>query len=313
MKTLILLSFVFTFATCNISRDLYDEIKKEASFEMLEYEEMQDIFKDTTFKLKEESNFHPVISDNAKQQLENQQNSFLSDLEQYNKLPLEFDWRKQMPDCITPVKDQALCGSCYAFSATTALETRICIKSHGRLKVNLSAQDVVSCDKNNHKCHGDSLDNTWGYLENVGTCDTLCKPYASQEGQVPRCFNTCTNPKFPGLSYAKWRAYPNTWKIMNNSEVIKQEIYANGPVSAGIQTFQDFSTYRRGIYIHSRGKETDHHAVVIFGWGYDPNYRSQYWILRNSWGPRWGDSGYFKILFGMYEVDAFANASLPLI
>ncbi len=100
---------------------------------------------------------------------------------------------------------------------------------------------------------------------------------------------------------------------MNNPNEIKLEIFTKGPVSAGMATYEDFSAYKSGIYIHSVGDSTDHHAITIVGWGYDITYKSEYWIVRNSWGPNWGEGGYFKILFGMYEIDSFANASEPLI
>jgi C1A family cysteine protease len=87
----------------------------------------------------------------------------------------------------------------------------------------------------------------------------------------------------------------------------------NGPVSAGMVTFEDIGPFQGGVYIHRVGKQTDHHAIVLIGWGYDVNYRSEYWIVRNSWGPEWGDQGYFKVLMGMYEIETMVNASLPLV
>lgn len=33
------------------------------------------------------------------------------------------------------------------------------------------------------------------------------------------------------------------------------------------------------------------HEVAVVGW----NDAQQYWIVKNSWGPWWGESGYFRV------------------
>lgn len=302
-----------SFSNCFIDRETYEEIKSKAAFEVMDFEEHQKMFEGVKY----EEMFHHkgenhLMSQEMKEQYEiESQKSFLSTPQlQGVTLPAEFDWRKVMPDCHTPIKDQKYCGSCYSFSVTASLESRFCIKSQGKLKPELSQQDIISCDNNNGKCQGDRLDNTWRYVENVGTVPLYCKPYESAYGSVPTCTNYCVNKSY---TFARWRALPGSWRMFYTVDQIKAEIYMNGPVSAGMATFEDFSTYKGGIYIHVAGKQTDYHAVVILGWGYDPYYRSEYWILRNSWGPTWGESGYFKILMGMYEVESMVSASLPLV
>ena len=294
-----------------ISRELYDEIKSKAEFEVMDYDEHVKLF-DGVNRNKWNGENRLFSPDVFSQLEEEAQKSFLS-FEPHMKvnLPAEFDWRKANPVCMTPVKDQMFCGSCYAFSVTGALETRICLASQGiiQIYVELSQQDIISCDVNNKKCKGDRLDNTWKYLENVGTTSLDCKPYQSMFGDVPPCHNMCVNSS---VSFYRYRAKPGSWRLFNNVDQIKYEISTNGPMSAGIQTFEDFETYKGDIFIHTAGKQTDHHAVSIVGWGYSLKYRSEYWILKNSWGPTWGEQGYFKILFGMYEVDSFVNASLAL-
>ena len=37
-----------------------------------------------------------------------------------------------------------------------------------------------------------------------------------------------------------------------------------------------------------------HHAVAIVGYGTENN--KDFWLAKNSWGPSWGDNGFFKIL-----------------
>lgn len=61
-------------------------------------------------------------------------------------LPTEFDWRTQWPDCVRPIRDQWMCGSCWAFSSTNFLADRFCIATDGAINMDFSPQDMVECD-----------------------------------------------------------------------------------------------------------------------------------------------------------------------
>jgi cathepsin B len=72
-------------------------------------------------------------------------------------LPTNFDPRaagEKFSKCIHPIRDQAQCGSCWAFGATEAFSDRLCIKG---TDVIVSPQDLVSCDGNNFGCDGGYL------------------------------------------------------------------------------------------------------------------------------------------------------------
>ena len=312
--TLIVLSLVLSLISCN--RELYEEIKSKATFQVMDYEEHQKLFGGRSYEdfsvWKGENH---LFSKEALELLKEEKSKTFLESEELNikakaTLPTEFDWRKMNPGCLTPIKDQAYCGSCYSFSVTAALESRFCIGSQGKVKVELSQQDIISCDNNNSKCKGDRIDNTWKYLENYGTSTLQCKPYDSANGTVPACMKTCKSNIIP---YVKYKARPGSWRFISGIDQIKLEIFNNGPISAGMVTFEDFQFYKGGVYKHVSGRQTDHHAVVILGWGKDAIWGSEYWILRNSWGPTWGDRGYFKILMKDYEVSQMCNASLPLL
>ncbi|RCN47342.1 hypothetical protein ANCCAN_06630 [Ancylostoma caninum] len=63
------------------------------------------------------------------------------------EIPESFDARSQWPDCpsLRNIRDQANCGSCWAFASTEAMSDRICIASKATKKVLLSADDLLSC------------------------------------------------------------------------------------------------------------------------------------------------------------------------
>ena len=56
-----------------------------------------------------------------------------------------------------------------------------------------------------------------------------------------------------------------------------------------------FSTLSSGIYSDLEcGTQLDH-GVLLVGYGYDFNNNMDYWIIKNSWGPQWGENGYIRI------------------
>ncbi|EFC35250.1 predicted protein, partial [Naegleria gruberi] len=67
--------------------------------------------------------------------------------------PTQFDAREQWPQCIRSIKNQKNCGSCWAFSASSVLADRFCIKSGGKVNVDLSPQFMVSCSGQNNGCN----------------------------------------------------------------------------------------------------------------------------------------------------------------
>lgn len=71
-------------------------------------------------------------------------------------LPASFNWQTQKPECVGAVRSQLNCGSCWAFSSTSTLADRACIKT-GQTGIVLSPEDMVLCDTNNHGCNGGSL------------------------------------------------------------------------------------------------------------------------------------------------------------
>ncbi|CDW90335.1 cathepsin b [Stylonychia lemnae] len=222
-------------------------------------------------------------------------------------LPTSFDWRTQMAACTHPVKDQNRCGSCWAFAATGFLQDRFCIQSGGSVIVDLSSQDMVSCDFSNSGCSGGWLSSSVNYLINHGVVSHECLSYSSTAGQTTSCKYRCDDKSTP---YKKYGCRFNSMKILIDSEDIKQDLMTNGPSMFAFLIYSDFTSYNTGIYeVSNSAYVRGAHAVQVLGWDYD-NGRL-YWIAQNQWDTTWGEAGYFKIYDGQAGFGKTAISCMP--
>ena len=218
-------------------------------------------------------------------------------------LPTSFDSRTNpgWEGCVHEIRDQAQCGSCWAFGASEALSDRICIASNKSVNVILSPEDLVACDGWNMGCNGGILPWAWSYLTNTGAVEDSCFPYSSADGKVPSCAKSCAN----GADFKKYKCKKNSVVQGKNVNAIKAEILKNGPMETGFTVYEDFMNYKNGVYHYTSGKQLGGHAVKIVGWG------DGYWICANSWSTKWGMDGFFNIGFGECGIDAAAYACQP--
>ena len=208
------------------------------------------------------------------------------------EVPSSFDSRKQWPNCIHPIVNQGQCGSCWAFGATEALSDRFCIDSNGGTDVVLSPQYLVSCDSGSYGCDGGWPDQAWHFMEENGVPTWDCAPYHAQDGQCP---SSCSDGSDFKLYHA---ADVHTY---SGPSSIQKAIMEGGPVETAFTVYQDFMSYKSGVYKHTSGGVLGGHAVKIVGWGEQNGVR--YWICANSWGGDWGIDGFFWIEFGQCGID----------
>lgn len=189
---------------------------------------------------------------------------------------------KQWNTCVTAVKNQEQCGSCYAFSATETVESAYCIE-HGKLYT-LSPQQIVDCSSSegNNGCSGGWYMYAWQYLETHGQEEESSYPYKGVQGS---CRYNSSNGKVKTTN-AGTHAAENNSAIMNliNKNPVSVAIAANS------YTFQTYST---GVITSSRCGTYMDHAVAATG--YSSSSNPPYYNVRNSWGGSWGDKGYVKI------------------
>ena len=228
-----------------------------------------------------------------------------------NALPSEYDLRTVYPKCesLREVRDQANCGSCWAFGAVEAMSDRICITSGQTDQRRVSAQNLLSCCSScGFGCDGGYPANAWKYWKETGISTgglygdkNTCQPYflppcnhhidGSYEDckdivDTPSCVKSCNDGN--GVNYFSDLIKGSSAYSVSGEDNILQEIYQNGPVEASFTVCEDFVTYKSGVYQHV--------AVKIIGWGEENGVK--YWLCVNSWNSEWGDGGFFKIKRG---------------
>ncbi|MBN3035054.1 MAG: hypothetical protein JW861_05665 [Bacteroidales bacterium] len=213
-----------------------------------------------------------------------------------NGLPSHFDWRDQ--NIMTPVKHQMNLGSCGVFAAVAVFESLIRMKT-GR-DVDLSEQQIINCSVDWVPSGISSVDAMKFMTEN-GIVSELDLPYEDRQ--------TSKKPDHPyDYKLKEYRTVvthnmPLTEKIAS----IKRAVYRHGPIATNMLFYSDLDRYEKGIYEYD-GESTEEggHWIVVIGWCDDDEVKNEgYWICRNSWGPDWGEDGYFRIPYGECGVDDF--------
>jgi len=191
------------------------------------------------------------------------------------------DWRTK--GVVTAIKDQGQCGSCWAFSATEAIESYAKLSGKYGLEV-LSPQQINSCDKTDGGCNGGNTETAYGYVKSAGGLERESDyPYTS--GRTGKT-GTCTFEK------SKVVVSITGYKAIAKGEANLQTALNAGPVSICLAATK-FQTYTGGI-LKTCDNNVDH---CVQGVGYDTG-SDPYWTVRNSWGTNWGEKGFIRVATG---------------
>jgi len=217
--------------------------------------------------------------------------------------PTIFDWRT--PDrgasAVTAVKDQGNCGSCWAFSAVETLESAWIVS--GQTAVNLSPQQVVSCDTANGGCRGGDTVSTYRYMKTAGLQTEADYPYKSGVSAKNEACTYNANKvavRMSGFTYAVPPCAKGACNSQNEAGMI-QALYDKGPMSICVNA-NAWQYYISGIMTPSSGCKATYsslnHCVQMVGYNIDPATKTKYWVARNQWGTSWGEAGYMKLSYG---------------
>ncbi|MDD4005301.1 MAG: C1 family peptidase [Elusimicrobiaceae bacterium] len=209
-------------------------------------------------------------------------------------LPESLDWRANNGNFVTEPRNQGRCGSCWAFSMTGALESySLRTKNTPNRELDLSEQVMVSCSGSG-SCKGGRLNAD--YIKTTGLPPESYYPYTQTDG-------SCSNVK-PGWESETYKI--GRWGSVTQSvNAIKTALNKYGPLPTGYLVYEDFLNYKSGIYTYTTGERKGGHAVLIVGY----NDAEKYFIVKNSWGPSWGENGFFRIAYSEMENEVMFGMS----
>ncbi|KAG9508829.1 Cathepsin L-like proteinase [Fragariocoptes setiger] len=207
------------------------------------------------------------------------------------KMAHAIDWRHT--GCFEDIKQQFLCGACWAFTAIAILEFEVCRQRNQTIK--FSEQYLVDCSHIYEDggyvfgCNGGHLFGVPPYINFVGLEFASQNPYRGFIKTCPHNESTplsqmgAIRPNVTGLK-----------KMFNDDEGYMSDVESalqNGPLPASIKTSSDFHLYQGGV--HSGSCDEGRHSMLLIGQGFEDG--EEYWLFRNSHGPLHGENGYYRL------------------
>ena len=205
-------------------------------------------------------------------------------------LPDSVDWREK--GLVTEVWNEGGCNSSWAIATANVIESYYA-KNYGKLP-RLSIQELIDCVNDTDKIDGCSHGSiepalSWLTRNNIGLMHSDEYMYTASDVDICRWNETAAQVKIIGWAQVGWY-FPFT-------ELKLQDSVANqGPVAAGIHKLPSFESYKSGIYYDAecKSEEADHnHYVTVVGYGSENG--EDYWIVKNSAGPGFGEKGYIRM------------------
>jgi len=203
--------------------------------------------------------------------------------------PATFDWRDK--GAVTPVKDQEQCGSCWAFSASEAIESAWILKGHATAStVNLSPQQIVDCDTIDgvQGCNGGLTESAYEYIIQAGGQEQIANyPYTGENGQC------AFKSQYVDAKISGYTAIPKDESALSGT------LSTTGPLSICLDAAH-WQDYESGVLSNFDccpllKCQMDHCVQLV---GYNSTASTPYWIVRNSWNTDWGIEGYIYLEMG---------------
>ena len=209
-----------------------------------------------------------------------------------NEAPAAFDWRDK--NVVSAVKDQGSCGSCWAFSTIANLEGLYALEK-GVVKT-FSEQLLVDCDTLDSGCNGGLMELSFEWLkDNGGFMYESDYPYANKQQTCKQDSSKFVDMKVTG--YVKLGDGGAEEFSPVDEDEMKEFLYQTGPLAIALNA-TPLQLYFGGIVDLASWlcpSSGINHAVTLVGYGSESK---DYWIVKNSWGKSWGESGYFRIARG---------------
>jgi len=202
---------------------------------------------------------------------------------------------------VTPVKDQGQCGSCWAFSATGAIEGAFFVAKAALNSI--SEQQLVDCSgtEGNQGCNGGLMDYAFQWvIKNKGSAAESDYPYTARDG-------SCKRGKTSVSTISSFK------DVAEGDEDALMQALLGQPVAIAIEADQAcFQFYHRGVLDDASCGTNLDHGVLLVGFDTDSASSKDYWLVKNSWGKSWGDNGYIKFVRGKNQCGLTLAASYPI-
>ena len=244
------------------------------------------------------------------QQLQTQSTCTLSDLLQFDTL------RHRSRGYLADPLNQGRCGSCWAFATSSAFTDLRNLAAGQKLGNEISPDYLARCTNaasNNNGCCGGDIRLATSHFVGVGAATSQCLPYSlrsyfpsnlrKEEKSSYKQNNPLSCPQncIDGTSYnlASLQLMDLKYSKPVSDITIMNHLRNVGPVVVEMQTDMTFSSYLCGVYVHDSNTPFSEslHAVEIvdFGTVRIDNTNIDFWVVKNSWGPNWGENGYFRV------------------
>jgi cathepsin X len=207
-------------------------------------------------------------------------------------LPAEWNWASvNGTNYLSFMRNQHIpqyCGGCWAHGTTSALADRMNImRKNAWPRITPSPQVLINCVLGS-SCDGGQPGSVYTYGHKHGIPDETCQNYEAVNGKcapLGRC-ETC-EPKKGCSPVSDERAqllFVGDHGTVRGADKIKAEVFARGPVGAGIDATPELEAYTGGVFSQKKLLTMANHEVSITGWGVDAETGTEYWHVRNSWG-----------------------------
>lgn len=207
------------------------------------------------------------------------------------------DWREH--SAVSPVRDQGVCGGCWAFSTMGGIEGQWAAAGHAL--VPLSPQQLIDCDTVDDGCFGGLIDHALKWLlQNRGgqAVSWEAYPFTRHDSQYPPRGNCTDADKAVAATISG-----STFVGIKDEGQMAAWVLQHGPLSVAVDASGAWRHYTGGIMTDCAcfGPQPDPcsltHSVLIVGYGTDMG--TDYWLLKNSYGTSWGESGYIRMQRGV--------------
>lgn len=244
--------------------------------------------------------------------------------------PASINWR--YTEAVTAIKNQGQCGSCWAFSATEAIESQMILGTGGKLAISLSPQQIASCTPATGQygcdgCNGGFTEGAYEYLKTApGLANSFFIPYEQSLTQTTATA-TCPKAKIEAITgenqvlqggYATVSGYHYAVPPCTSGDCATQDLAGlaaaleTTPISVCVNA-GNWNDYVGGVMTSAAcgpmGADYQDHCVMATG--FNATAPTPYWIVRNSWSSTWGEEGYIYLEMAKNTCGLADDATIP--